>query len=200
MKYLFGLLLSLLLMASLARADAVYTYTGNPITNTGKNAFDQPCPATCRITGSVTFEKPLPPNLSMESVEPETFTFNVSGLGNQPSVAYDEFFRTGDSFTFTEYRSSVQPPLLTRPWVLADTSFSTDSSGRISDWAVEMFLCYVDCNLANEVEINGPGLDPTWSGDGFGQCGGPISECSYGNHSPGTWALGLQSPPVACSH
>jgi hypothetical protein len=71
------LMLFLLLAALLpsnARADTVYTYTGNPFTTTTG------CPPLCDVTGSFDVATPLAPNLNLAAVTPVSFDLSAGTI------------------------------------------------------------------------------------------------------------------------
>jgi hypothetical protein len=81
-----------LLLAALwpsnARADTVYTYTGNPFTTTTG------CPPLCNVTGSFDVATALAPNLNAATVSPVSFdlsagTFNLTGGTDLLNVTTD---------------------------------------------------------------------------------------------------------------
>lgn len=81
-----GLVICLCLFAASARADTIYTYTGNPFTVfTGLDA----CPPVCSISGSFTLASSLAANLPFEEISPTAFSFtdgsvsvsNLTGVG-----------------------------------------------------------------------------------------------------------------------
>ena len=81
-----------LLLAALwpsnARADTVYTYTGNPFTTTTG------CPPLCNVTGSFDVTTVLAPNLNAATVNPISFdlaagTFNLTSGSDLLNVTTD---------------------------------------------------------------------------------------------------------------
>jgi hypothetical protein len=76
------------LLPSNARADTVYTYTGNPFTTTTG------CPTLCDVTGSFDVTTPLAPNLNLATVNPISFdlsagTFNLTSGSDLLTVSTD---------------------------------------------------------------------------------------------------------------
>jgi hypothetical protein len=57
-----------------ARADSVYTYTGNPFTTTTG------CPPLCEVTGSFDVATPLAPNLNLATVNPVSFDLSAGTI------------------------------------------------------------------------------------------------------------------------
>ena len=111
-KSLFGFTLALFLVSS-ARADAVYTYTGN--------AFDSfngsfACPTECRIAGSFTLDQPLSANLTFVTLFPLSFSF------------------TDGAITLTKSNSLPTLPSLLPLFM----EFSTDATGAITSWDVRI--------------------------------------------------------------
>jgi hypothetical protein len=72
-----GLVMGLCLLAASARADTVYTYTGNPFT-----AFSgvDVCPPVCNISGSFTLASPLATNLPFGTITPTAFSFTDGSI------------------------------------------------------------------------------------------------------------------------
>ena len=67
-----GLVMGLCLFAASARADSIYTYTGNPFTVfSGLDA----CPPVCNLSGFFTLASPLAANLPFEAITPTAFNF-----------------------------------------------------------------------------------------------------------------------------
>jgi hypothetical protein len=64
--------MGLCLFAASARADTIYTYTGNPFTVF--SGLDV-CPPVCNISGSFTLASPLATNLPFEAITPTAFSF-----------------------------------------------------------------------------------------------------------------------------
>jgi hypothetical protein len=91
-----------------ARADTVYTYTGNPFTTFVGGLS---CPPECHITGEFTVVQPLAANLGNVSVSPSSFSF------------------TDGNVTLTDASTGyTQAPLF--------LFFSTDATGAITSWDV----------------------------------------------------------------
>lgn len=67
-----GLLMGVCLFAASARADTIYTYTGNLFTVF--SGLDV-CPPVCNISGSFTLASPLATNLPFETITPIAFGF-----------------------------------------------------------------------------------------------------------------------------
>jgi hypothetical protein len=67
-----GLVMGLCLFAASARADTIYTYTGNPFTVF--SGLDV-CPRVCNISGSFTLASPLATNLPFGAITPAAFSF-----------------------------------------------------------------------------------------------------------------------------
>jgi len=67
---------SLLLTGSASRADAVYTYTGQPFTtcNSYTGVYPPPC-SQYSITGSFTVLTPLSANLNYAAISPSSYSF-----------------------------------------------------------------------------------------------------------------------------
>src|SRR4029453_2785717 len=97
-----------LLGAPMARADTIYTFTGQPFT-----FFfgDFSCPPECSLTGSFTVAQPLPPNRDLAPITPLAFTF-TDGL---------------------RVINQTNPGLVIRP---NSFDFGTDASGKIKSWDV----------------------------------------------------------------
>lgn len=86
-----GLAMGLCLFAASARADTVYTYTGNPFTVF--SGLDV-CPPVCSISGSFTLVSPLAANLPFAAITPTAFSFTdasitLTGGGSRFEVATD---------------------------------------------------------------------------------------------------------------
>jgi hypothetical protein len=92
-----------------ARADVVYTYTGNPFTNFGGT---DACPSTCAITGSFTVAQALADNLSYDAL-----VANVTPLA---------FSFTDGVHTLTQASDPAQ----------AFFSIGTNGSGAIDHWDI----------------------------------------------------------------
>src|SRR5262249_12273744 len=96
-------------LAPSARADAIYTYTGNPFFPSSNFVGNYACPPECRVTGSFTVPQPLPVNLPGLVVEPEPVT----------------------SFSFTDGN-----PTWMNTNAGAFFGVGTDSTGAIIEWDV----------------------------------------------------------------
>jgi hypothetical protein len=97
-------------LAPPANADTVYTYTGN-VFDSFKGNFE--CPPECRIMGSFTLAQPLPPNLTFVTISPKSFSFTDGMVTLTPA----------NSFHF------IHQPF---------GDFSTDATGAITTWAIEI--------------------------------------------------------------
>jgi hypothetical protein len=106
-----GLVMGLCLFAASARADTIYTYTGNPFTVfSGLDA----CPPVCNISGSFTLASPLAANLPFEAITPTAFSF------------------TDGSVTVTEGASEASRSLCWRIQHLHLLGYSTWASKQVS--------------------------------------------------------------------
>jgi len=103
-----GLVLSL---SASARANVIYTYTGNPFTT-----VQAPYTTADRVTATMTLPNPLAANLS-----------NVDVTANLVSLSMSDGVQTLDL---------ANPGPGTNPFIIAE--FSTDSSGNITAWGVQI--------------------------------------------------------------
>jgi hypothetical protein len=64
-------------LARSARADVIYTYTGNPF-----DIFADclSCPPECNVAGSFTLAQPLAANLSLATITPVSFSLTSAGV------------------------------------------------------------------------------------------------------------------------
>jgi hypothetical protein len=95
-----GLVMGLCLFAAGARADTIYTYTGNPFTVF--SGLDV-CPPVCNISGSFNLASPLATNLPFGAITPTAFSFTdgsitLTGGGSRFEVATD----SGGDISFWE--------------------------------------------------------------------------------------------------
>jgi hypothetical protein len=86
-----GLVMGLCFFAASARADTIYTYTGNPFTVL--SGLDV-CPPVCNISGSFTLASPPATNLPFAAIAPTAFSFTdgsitLTGGGSRFEVATD---------------------------------------------------------------------------------------------------------------
>lgn len=82
-------------LAQSARADTIYTYTGNPFT-TILPFFT--CPPRCSISGSFTLAQPLAANQSFVSITPLSYTFTDGA---------DVFDPTNSTAGFTSFTTNA---------------------------------------------------------------------------------------------
>lgn len=167
------------LAAKATKADDTYTYASSPYTNW---YVFVPCPDTniCETTGSLTFATPLPDNMPLQTVTPESYSFtdgvtvldstnssilnlelatNASGqitewsyFFTQGDPAVDLFELCGDSTEFACGLAGLQTPGL---------DYYDQAEYDIND-SPNFFIEYA-------VSSGGPG---TWTGGGNDQSGG----------------------------
>jgi hypothetical protein len=77
-------------LARSARADVIYTYTGNAfdILPTGLS-----CPPVCNVTGSFTLAQPLAANLSLATITPVSFSLTSAGVTLTDGIPSDKELR-----------------------------------------------------------------------------------------------------------
>ncbi len=104
--------------------STTYSITGNPFTTfTGSAA----CPPDCNISGSFTLAQPLAPNLSLATITPTSFSFNVG-----PYVL-DQNSATIAAFNYV----------------------STDASGNITGWYIDLANANLSIVTSNVNEVAG---------------------------------------------
>ncbi len=148
------------LSVSQARADAVYTYTGNSFTE----FFGTSCPSRCQITGSFTLADPLAPNLNLFTVTPLSFSF-TDGVGTVDSS------------------NSAISPLDCGPQKCATVFIvDTDASGNIVGWNnIYSSASFIMFSSTNPPGCNCVAVDST--GDYVPSYFADVK------NNPGTWAL-----------
>src|SRR5262249_31956388 len=112
----FPFLITLVLLAAPALADAVYSYTGQPFdTEVGTPLYlaNPTFKLGQSISFTINFPAPLPPGLVSQSIVPTTWSLNVGGT----------VYRSGESGV-----------------TLSNAIVSTDSAGRIDDWLFSVFV------------------------------------------------------------
>lgn len=106
---LVGALLAIGLAPS-ARADTIYTYTGNPFTSfSGGYA----CPPVCKITGSFTLATALPPNQGLTILAPPisfNFTDGLHDFTTASSILVNFLVATDSSGTPSGWVISIGSP------------------------------------------------------------------------------------------
>lgn len=172
----FLLCAGLVLAAKPAHAATTYAYTGNPFTDfsgtyscsMGNGQSIGPC----EIFGSFTVSQPLDPNLFDASISPASWLFSDESIGWDPD---------GAAFGFE--------PLTASAFVV-----STDSSGKITNWAIT--ATFTDSNpgrsLANPQGLPENFVFFTNNGEDFSLeeavGGGLIGEADNAGQ-PGTWSV-----------
>jgi hypothetical protein len=95
-------------LAPSAKADTVYTYTGQPFTTfisfigtTGSDKYA--CPSICSLKGSFTIAAPLGDNLALQAISPSRFSFTdgVFRIGNTDHGLFVLSFDVGTDATGT---------------------------------------------------------------------------------------------------
>jgi hypothetical protein len=137
-----GLVMGLCLFAASARADTIYTYTGNPFTVF--SGLDV-CPPVCNISGSFTLASPLAANLPFEAITPTAFSFTDGSVtvtegaseGGRFEVATD----SGGNISFWEIAlGSGQPlaPVSVLHWIPFVTPSARPRTIRLMWYVVRM--------------------------------------------------------------
>lgn len=108
-----ALLLLLAFSSRPASANATYEYTGNPFNNFGSGVS---CTGSCAITITMTLSAPLGDNLSGSDVTPLSFSITDGALSS-------------GAITLNQNNAGSESAF----------SFSTNASGDITNWFVQVF-------------------------------------------------------------
>jgi hypothetical protein len=165
--FLFSSALSILVLLMPARADTVYSYTGNPFTN-GVTQFGGltslpfgPFTASDSVSGSFTVATPLGPALHLVTFTPASFSF------------------TDGVDTLTNLNSTLS----------SFEQVSTDVSGNIVDWHIFARLVGGNNAFIDTNDIMGGGADEGAETDNQGHFVGA------GNlNDPGKWTVSTTVP------
>lgn len=153
-----GLVMGLCLFAASARADTIYTYTGNPFTVfSGLDA----CPPVCNISGSFTLASPLAANLPFEAITPTAFSFTDGSVtvtegaseGGRFEVATD----SGGNISFWEIALGSGQPF--GPGVCTSLDTVRDPIGSPQDNSINV-VCSTDAPIGTALVNSNPG---SWS-------------------------------------
>jgi hypothetical protein len=164
--------------APAARADAIYTYTGNSY-NKFYGVFA--CPPDCQLTGSVTLATALSPNMAFARVSVTDFSFTDGNIGFTPT-------------TFTEYGATSASNIGANTYF----DFATDSMGNITAWAFQMSTPGFSCSLGGFVCGIGftsvtPGIEGSAFLFGLLNQGGDVTLYASNGAVTGAYAL-VQTP------
>jgi hypothetical protein len=171
-----GFLAALLMCATIAlsaRANTIYTYTGNPFTVFGGTYA---CPPQCGVTGSLTLTNPLAANLSNVSITPTSFSFTDG------STTWTNLSVTGT--TFVHFSTDSKGNITT--WVIGlsqftNPQFSINTNNPIA--CTTFGSCLFDITHFE----TGPLTNPPGPGQAF----------AFNNTAPGTWAVSSAVPEPA---
>jgi len=160
-----------------AKADTTYTYNGNLLPSVVGEACEPPClnylPGPFFIDGSLTVATPLGDDWSNVFVDPISFSFGLF-------VSYGNVGQYG----------FINTPANTYPLSSGiGFNFSTNSSGRIDQWIVNVEGD--DLNEGNDILS----INTTEFVSDFGLIGGNEAQASNQN-DPGTWAVSMTGTGV----
>ncbi len=165
--FLPALLMGVCLFAAAARADTIYTYTGNPFTSFSGSYSCTNGIGQCGVTGSFTVPQPLAANLSNATITPTSFSF------------------TDGNLTWTSTNSV---------FVIFDT-LSTDANGNLTSWRINLVQIPQANTLALLETTSVPAtngfqdLDELCTeGIAVNVCG-PVLGTTVNSFSPGTWTV-----------
>jgi len=146
-----------------ARADAIYTYTGQPF-----NIFSGGDSCTngvgeCSISGTITFASPLLPNMPLTSVAPLSFSFTdgVNTLNNTTSPESSFSLQTGSDGQIVAWDIAVGSLDFTGlPTVFLGTEFGTFGSFELdlTQTGVSEPGNFIATGVANALDTQG-----TWT-------------------------------------
>jgi hypothetical protein len=151
-----GLVMGLYLCVASARADTVYTYTGNPFTIlTGSDV----CPLVCNISGSFTLASPLAANLPFEAITPTAFSFTDGSVtvtegaseGGRFEVATD----SGGNISFWEIALGSGQPF--GPGVCTSLDTVRDPIGTPQDNSLSVSCSSSEAFIGSAVVNDNPG-------------------------------------------
>jgi hypothetical protein len=145
-----GLVMGVCLFAASARADTIYTYTGNPFAVfSGLDA----CPPVCNISGSFTLASPLAANLPFEAITPTAFSFtdgSVAVTEGRFEVATD----SGGNISFWEIALGSGQPF--GPGVCTSLDTVRDPVGSPQDNSINV-VCSTDAPIGTALVNANPG-------------------------------------------
>jgi hypothetical protein len=164
--FLFSSALSILVLLMPARADTVYSYTGNPFTNgVTQNGLTSlpvgPFTANDSVSGSFTVATPLGPLLHLFMFTPTSFSF------------------TDDVDTLTNLNSTLS----------SFEEVSTDINGNIVDWHIFARLVGGNNAFIDTLGLMGGGADEGIESDNQGH----FVE-AFNNNDLGTWTVSTTVP------
>jgi len=156
-----GLAAALILLAPLAKANAVYTYTGNPYTTVGGGYT-----ISNEITVILTFANPLAANSS--------YAFGYGGLGTATATdTLTSFFFSDGNVTYSTGGINI--------------FLTTGGSGQIVSWfAGACGVCGASTiNIDTQFGMPSPFATAGFDGSTPGSFGTPIA---FNSGMPGTWS------------
>jgi len=126
-------------LAPSAKADTVYSFTGQPFTTfsgiigtPGSDKFA--CPPICSLTGSFTIASPLGGNLTLQAINPSHFGFTdgLFRIGNTDHGLFVSSFDVG-----TDATGTINAWLISfgQQFPFGDRTFDTSESGDMSSFA-----------------------------------------------------------------
>lgn len=162
-----GLAAALILVAPLAKANAVYTYTGNPYTAVGGGYT-----TSNQITVVLTFANPLAANSS--------YAFGFGGLGTATATdTLTSFFFSDGNVSYTTGGINI--------------FLTTGSSGQITSWFAGACGVCGSSTINIDTQFGMPSPFPTAGFDGStpGSFGTAIA---FNSGMPGTWSTTTPEP------
>jgi hypothetical protein len=149
-----GLVMGLCLFAASARADTIYTYTGNPFTVfSGLDA----CPPVCNISGSFTLASPLAANLPFEAITPAAFSFTDGSVTVTEGGRFEVATDSGGNISFWEIALGSGQPF--GPGVCTSLDTVRDPVGTPQDNSLSV-SCSIEAFIGTALVNSNPG---SWS-------------------------------------